>query len=89
MHINQLPSEKLVDENGHINSVWRDFFSRMVSNFQIHLSNDGYLFPTISNADDVITNNEKYKSLTFYDESRNKLIVNENGILKKIETTNL
>ena len=88
MEIINLPvGIKLVDEKGYMTQEYVNFFSRFFQIAQQNLSNDGYKVPVRPRSEILgdLDNSKQLGNLLYGDD--NQLVININGVFKKVDTS--
>lgn len=89
MNIPNFVNEKVVDENGYFTPGWRFIFMQLFKELKKSFSDNGFLLPSKTDNEIVDLWNKKLieDGSILYDNVRKLYILQQNGILKVIQTT--
>ncbi len=55
MFIPTLPQDPINNSDGHLTSAWNNLFTTLIQNMQQALSNEGFVIPSVSSANNSVT----------------------------------
>jgi hypothetical protein len=87
MKIPNLITARVVDENGMLTDSWRHLFEQLFGVLQQNLSDESIVTPSQPTANITQLNVPEYSGGLVYNSDTNKLMVNENGTFKTVQTT--
>lgn len=87
MKVPNIINEKFVDENGVLTSAWKTVLSTLITQMQIHLSDEGFIVPHQPTATINELNVPKKTAAILYDTDTKQLKVNIDGTFKTVTVT--
>lgn len=87
MNIPNFINEKIVKEDGELTDSWKFLLSTLITQMQIHLSEEGFIVPQQTTANINQLNLPKKTGAILYDKDTKQLKVNIDGTFKTITVT--
>lgn len=87
MIVPNVPNDRrVVDKDGMLTEVWASFFSNLITQMTINLSDEGYVLPAQSTANIAILDVPQNQSRILWNTDTEKAMVNNDGTFKEIVT---
>jgi hypothetical protein len=86
MNIPNFVNIQLVDKNGYLTDSARQMFEELFDVLQANLSDESIVTPEQPASKISLLNGDQYKGGLLYNSDTNKLMVNENGTFKTVQT---
>lgn len=84
--IPNIPTTKMVMEDGNPHPAWSQWFQQLVTVIQNNLSPNGFTLPQQPTTTITQLNTQESKGVIIYNETTDKGMINENGTFKTIVT---
>lgn len=85
MNIPNVPMSKIVDSNGTMSQDWCSFFQNLITQLRLNVSNEGYVFPSLTAAQVTDLNNNGSKARILFNATTNRMMVNNAGTFQNID----
>lgn len=86
MKIPSVPTVKIIDSDGNLNSVWVSFFQNLVTQMILNLSDSGYVVPFVPNDFVLQLNNTDNIGKILYNTTTSRMMINNAGTFENIQT---
>jgi hypothetical protein len=87
MKVPNIINEKFVDEDGVLTNSWRTVLSTLITQMQIHLSDEGFVLPTQPTANINQLAIPQKNGALLIDSDTDEVKININGTMKKFTLT--
>jgi len=85
MRIPNVPHDNIAKSSGHIGDAWASFFSNLITQMRLNLSDEGYVVPFLSNEDILELSNSENIGKILYNTTTSKMMINNSGIFENIQ----
>jgi hypothetical protein len=86
MRIPNVPTTRIVDKEGIVTPQWAAFLRNLITQLRLNVSDEGYVFPFLTNAEVLQLNNTDNIGKILYNSTTQQMMVNNTGTFEVIDT---